>query len=172
MMIVPALRRKYTKNQLFIFGFIIQIVGFLLILVMAYTNLYSPKTWFILCIPGIMIYLGYGMLNVIMTIFLSDSVDYGEVKNATRDESVIFSMQTFTVKLASGLAVFLAGLVVDWINLDTTVKVQSAKTLTGLRLWMTVPAIILLVIGIFVYKSRYKLDDKKMEEIKKQLDQK
>lgn len=37
---------------------------------------------------------------------------------------------------------------------------------------MTVPAIILLVIGIFVYKSRYKLDDKKMEEIKKQLDQK
>ena len=51
---------------------------------------------------------------------------------------------------------FLAGLVVDWINLDTTVKVQSAKTLTGLRLWMTVPAIILLVIGIFVYKSRYK----------------
>ena len=57
MMIVPALRRKYTKNQLFIFGFIIQIVGFLLILVMAYTNLYSPKTWFILCIPGIMIYL-------------------------------------------------------------------------------------------------------------------
>ena len=90
MMIVPALRRKYTKNQLFIFGFIIQIVGFLLILVMAYTNLYSPKTWFILCIPGIMIYLGYGMLNVIMTIFLSDSVDYGEVKNATRDESVIF----------------------------------------------------------------------------------
>ena len=112
------------------------------------------------------------MLNVIMTIFLSDSVDYGEVKNATRDESVIFSMQTFTVKLASGLAVFLAGLVVDWINLDTTIKVQSAKTLTGLRLWMTVPAIILLVIGIFVYKSRYKLDDKKMEEIKKQLDQK
>ena len=31
-------------------------------------------------------------------------------------QSVIFSMQTFTVKLASGVAVFLAGLVVDWIH--------------------------------------------------------
>ena len=31
---------------------------------------------------------------------------------------------------------------------------------------------VLILIGIFVYKSRYKLDDKKMEEIKKQLDQK
>ena len=48
------------------------------------------------------------MLNVIMTIFLSDSVDYGEVMNGTREESVIFSMQTFTVKLASGVAVFLS----------------------------------------------------------------
>lgn len=38
---------------------------------------------------------------------------------ATPEESVIFSMQTFTVKLASGVAVFLAGLVVDWIHLDT-----------------------------------------------------
>ena len=66
-----------------------------------------------------MIYLGYGILNVIMTIVLSDSVDYGEVMNGTREESVIFSMQTFTVKLASGVAVFLAGLVVDWIHLDT-----------------------------------------------------
>ena len=75
---------------------------------MAFAKLYTPQSWYILCLPGILIYLGYGMLNVIMTIFLSDSVDYGEVMNGTREESVIFSMQTFTVKLASGVAVFLA----------------------------------------------------------------
>ena len=78
-----------------------------MILIMAFAKLYTPQSWYILCLPGILIYLGYGMLNVIMTIFLSDSVDYGEVMNGTREESVIFSMQTFTVKLASGVAVFL-----------------------------------------------------------------
>jgi melibiose permease len=37
-------------------------------------------------------------------------VDYGELKNARRDESVIFSMQTFVVKLASGIAAFVASI--------------------------------------------------------------
>ena len=44
-----------------------------------------------------------GVLNVIITVFLANTVDYGEFKNSRRDESVIFSMQTFVVKLASGI---------------------------------------------------------------------
>lgn len=169
MMVIPALRKKFTKAQLFIAGFIIQIAGYVVILLMAYTNIYTPSTWYILCVPGCMIYLGYGMLNVIMTIFLSDSVDYGELKNKTRDESVIFSMQTFTVKLASGIAVWIAGYVVKWINLDLEASVQATATLTGLRLWMTIPSIILLVLGIIVFKGLYKLDDATMEDITKKL---
>ena len=169
MMIVPALRTKFTKSQLYVGGFIVQILGFLVILLMAFGGLYTPENWYILCVPGMMIYLGYGILNVIMTVFLSDSVDYGELKNGTREESVIFSMQTFTVKLASGLAVFLAGLVIDWIHLDKTAAVQSQDTLVALRLWMTVPAVILLIIGIFVFRKYYRLDDAKMEQIKQQL---
>lgn len=106
---------------------------------------------------------------MIMTVFLSDSVDYGELKNGTREESVIFSMQTFTVKLASGLAVFLAGLVIDWIHLDKNAVTQTTDTLVALRLWMTIPAVILLVIGIIVFRKCYRLDDAKMEEIKQQL---
>lgn len=157
------------KSQLFISGFIIQIAGFAVILIMAFAKLYTPQSWYILCLPGILIYLGYGMLNVIMTIFLSDSVDYGEVMNGTREESVIFSMQTFTVKLASGVAVFLAGLVVDWIHLDTAAAVQTQDTLDALRMWMTIPSVILLIVGIFVFKRFYKLDDTRMEEIKSKL---
>lgn len=172
MMIVPALRMKFTKAQLFISGFIVQILGFFVILLMAFGGLYTPQNWYILCVPGMMIYLGYGILNVIMTVFLSDSVDYGELKNGTREESVIFSMQTFTVKLASGLAVFLAGLVIDWIHLDKNAVTQTTDTLVALRLWMTIPAVILLVIGIIVFRKCYRLDDAKMEEIKQQLGEK
>lgn len=137
MMVIPLLRKRFSKSQLFISGFIIQIAGFAVIL--------------------------------IMTIFLSDSVDYGEVMNGTREESVIFSMQTFTVKLASGVAVFLAGLVVDWIHLDTAAAVQTQDTLDALRMWMTIPSVILLIVGIFVFKRFYKLDDARMEEIKSKL---
>lgn len=165
MMIVPLLRKFASKHQLFITGFLVQIVGFIVILIMSWMNAYSAENWYILCVPGVLIYAGYGMLNVIMTVFLSDSVDYGEYKNGTRDEAIIFSMQTFTVKLASGLAVFVAGYVIKWISLDTELLQQSAATINGLRVWMTIPPIILLIIGIIVYITKYKLDENKMKEI-------
>jgi len=165
MMIIPALRNKFSKDQLFLFGFIVQIVGFIVILSLTFTPVCSASLWWVFCIPGMLVYAGYGILNVIMTIFLSDSVDYGEYKNGSREESVIFSMQTFTVKLASGLAVFVAGYVIKWIGLDTAATTQSALTLTGLRLWMTIPSVVLLIVGIFVYKKKYVLDEAKMNEV-------
>jgi len=172
MFVSQFLMKKFSKNQLYIAGFVIQIIGFIVILLMAFTGIYTAENWMILCIPGMLIYIGYGLLNVIMTIFLSDTVDYGEVKNNSRDESIIFSMQTFTVKLASGIAVFLAGLVVEWVHIDTEVVEQAAGTLTGLRLWMTIPSIVLLVLGIVLYKCCYRLDDNRMNQIKQELKEK
>lgn len=173
MMVIPLLRRRFSKNSLYLFGFVLQIAGFVTILIMAYIGVYTSSRWQILCLPGIMVYAGYGILNVIMTIFLSDSVDYGEYKNGSRDESVIFSMQTFTVKLASGIAVALAGVIIKFIGLNTgDGAIQTASTISNLRLFMTIPSVILLIIGLISYKALYKLDDKKMDEISKALEEK
>lgn len=160
----PVFRKKLSKTQMFLGGFVLQILGFLVILAMSFTDIYRSFTE-LLCFPGILVYAGYGILNVSLTIFLSDTVDYGEYKNGTRDESVIFSMQTFTVKLASGLAVFAAGLIIDWVHLDTTAEIQAAETLIGLRLWMTIPSILLLLAGIFVYRKFYRLDEEELKKI-------
>ncbi len=169
MLCFPLFRKKWNNTQMFMAGFLIQILGFLVILAMSFTGVYHTVTWALLFIPGILVYAGYGILNVSLTIFLSDTVDYGEYKNGTREESVIFSMQTFTVKLASGLAVFIAGLVIDLVHLDTAIEIQTARTLAGLRLWMTIPSIILLVIGIVVYRKFYRLDENKLKEITRAL---
>lgn len=164
MMAVPALRRKVEKLRLFAIGIAVQILGFLILLVFAFSGIYNG-TWVILLLPGILVYAGYGVLNVMLTIFLSDSVDYGEARNGTREESVIFSMQTFTVKLASGVAAFLSGLAIDWISLDQNAAVQSAATLNGLRIWMTIPSGILLLIAYIIFKKFYHLSDSEMQKI-------
>jgi melibiose permease len=36
-------------------------------------------------------------------------------------------------------------------------------------MWMTIPSVILLIVGIFVFKRFYRLDDARMEEIKSKL---
>ncbi len=64
----------------------------------------------LLFIPGFFIFGANGVLTVLTTVFLANTVDYGQLKNHRRDESVIFSMQTFVVKLASGVAALIASI--------------------------------------------------------------
>ena len=116
-------------------------------------------------VPGVLVYMGYGVLTVMLTIFLADSVDYGELKNGTREESVIFSMQTFTVKLAAGIGVFIAGLVIDFVGLDPQAAAQTEGALNGLRVFMTVPSAVILVVAYLVFIKYYRLNDAKMDEI-------
>ncbi|MBR0107468.1 MAG: MFS transporter, partial [Lachnospiraceae bacterium] len=174
MLLIPALRRKIPKLRLFAVGILVQIIGFLILLGFSFTGLYQATSWAILCLPGMMVYAGYGVLNVMLTVFLSDSVDYGQLKNGTREEAVIFSMQTFTVKLASGIAVFFSGLVVDMLHLSSEasasdIAATSADTLSKLRLVMTVPPIIILIAAFIIFKRFYKLNDERMKEISEQI---
>ncbi len=169
MAFVPAMLGKVKKLSLYKYGLGLQILGYGLFLICALTGVHKRFPWQVLLGPALCIYVGYGILNVLLTIFLSDSVDYGEAKNGTREESVIFSMQTFTVKLASGVAVFVAGVIIQAVGLQTDVLVQSESTLSGLRMFMTVPSIVLLVLGLIVFMAFYRLDDARMEEISRKI---
>lgn len=73
---------------------------------------------YVLMIPAFFIMSAMGMLNVIITVFLANTVDYGEWKNHRRDESVIFSMQTFVVKLSSGVAALAASFVLQIFGIN------------------------------------------------------
>jgi melibiose permease len=131
----------------------------------------------LLCAIGLLVFVANGMLSVLTTVFLSNSVDYGELKTGRREESVIFSMQTFVVKAASGFAVFLSGIGLDLIGLngnsaDGIPVVQSASTITGLRLLMTILPCITLLVALVLFKKKFILTDDKANEIAQALSEK
>lgn len=102
-----------------------EIVGYAMLLVLSLMGITRMSAgniplWYVLFIPGFLVFAGSGLLNVLITVCLADSIDYGEFKNGQRDESVICSMQTFVVKLASGVAVFFAGMAIKWVGLVQT----------------------------------------------------
>ena len=107
---------------------------------------------------------------MLTTIFLADTVDYGEWKSGSRNESVIFSLQTFVVKFASAFSVLVAGVGLDVIGLDQNAVVQSSNTLFGLRILMIVVPMVGLIASIIFFVKKYKLGDEKLEEIKLELE--
>ena len=168
----PLLRRILNAIQVFYVSFVMAIVGYATLLVLAFTYM---SNIFLLLIPGFFIFAANGMLTVLTTVFLANTVDYGELKNKRRDERVIFSMQTFVVKLASGVAALIASICLAVCNLssDTTdtgaVEIAAGSSVLWLRLTMTVVPIIGLLIAVFLFRKKYILTEEKIAEITEQI---
>ena len=168
MLLYPLLRKFLGNSQIFKLCLCTAILGYAILLAACLSG--NAGNLVLLLVPGILVFLSNGILTVLTTVFLTSSVDYGELKTGHREESVIFSMQTFVVKAASGFAVFLTGIGIDLIGLvrsasDNEIIVQSASTLNGLRLLMTVIPIIGLIIAFVVFSAKFILTDEKAEEI-------
>ena len=168
MLLFPLLRKMMSAISVFYTGLFMAILGYVVLLVLAFTNMSNV---FLLFIPGFFIFAANGVLTVLLTVFLANTVDYGELKNNRRDESVIISMQTFVVKLASGVSALVASVCLSVFQLsddtsNTAEMVEAAtSSIIGLRMTMTVIPIIGIIIATIVFNRKYILTEEKVEEI-------
>lgn len=176
MILFPLLRKVLSTIQVFYVSFAMAIAGYVVLLVLAFTNMSNV---FLLFIPGFFIFAANGMLSILTTVFLANTVDYGELKNNRRDESVIFSMQTFVVKLASGVAAMITAASLELFHLsndtsDTQAVAESVagSSVVGLRMTMTVLPIAGLLIAVFVFYKKFILTEEKVEEIAQKVKEK
>ena len=176
MVLYPLLRKKLSSTQVFTVSLFTAIGAYALLLAECLLGFSASLP--LLLIPGVLIFACNGMLSVLTTLFLSNSVDYGQLKTGRREESVIFSMQTFVVKAASGVAVFLAGIGLDLIGLQGNtdeagpIAAQSDATLLGLRLMMTILPMIVLFVALLLFRKKFKLTDERVTQIAEELKQK
>lgn len=177
MFFFSLLRKFFNTIKMYYICIVSALLGYAALLVITIIGIGNI---YVLFIPAFFIFSANGMLQVLTTIFLANTVDYGEIKNNRRDESVIFSMQTFVVKLASGIAAFVASICLSVFSLsaDTATEAQQKMDLSkgvsvsskmGLRMTMTLLPIVGLFIAAFFFKKKYILTDEKIEEISKEI---
>ena len=171
--VYPFLRKRYSNTSVFRGALAAAVGGYLVLLAEAF--LVHNNIFYALLLPAILIFAANGIMIVLTTVFLSNAVDYGEIKTGHREESVLFSLQTPVVKAASGFAVFLAGVGLDLIGLtgnadmSGVVAEQSAATLAGLRVFMTLTPVIVLTAALLFFRRKYRLTDTAVAENARQL---
>ena len=168
MVMFPLLRKFFSALKTFYIGLGMAFAGYASLLILSFTNMANV---FLLFIPAFFIFGANGILSVLTTVFLANSVDYGEWKNNRRDESVIFSMQTFVVKLASGVAALIASVCLGIFHMDDSdgAALAAQSSVIGLRMTMTVLPIIGLVIALFYFRKKFLLTQEKVDELTREL---
>lgn len=154
MLCFPLLSRFLVRKQIFVLGVSTSIFGYL--------GLFTAGQFKVLSLPllffsGFLIFVGLGFMNILTTAMLADTVEYGEWKLGVRSESIVFSVQTFVVKLASALSAFIVGVGLSVIGFNRD-AIQTEMTLTGLRFMMFLMPIFGLILSLIIYLKFYKID--------------
>ncbi|MBE7007649.1 MAG: sugar:sodium symporter [Ruminococcaceae bacterium] len=175
MLLYPLLRNglKLSNTKIFYVSMGMGAIGYAVLLALTFTTMSSV---YLLFIPAFFVFATNGVNAILTTVFLANTVDYGEIKNDRRDESVIFSMQTFVVKLASGVAAFIASICLQINKLSNAAVSEadkavdfsasvSASAKIGLRMTMTIIPIVGLIVAFVWFRRKYILTDEKVAEI-------
>ena len=166
LMLFPLLTSKIGRQNVFKLGSILPIIGFTMLLITGYI---APQNALFIATSGIVLKMGGGLLLASTTVMLADVVDYGEFKLGSRNESIVFSVQTLLVKGASAVSGWLVGVGLSLVGY-TAGATQTATTIMGMRVIM-IGAPIVCAIGMYViYKAKFKLNGAFHDDVLAELD--
>lgn len=168
MAILPFLSQKIGKKISFFLASFCPVIGFALLWILGYV---MPKSVIGVGLCSAIINVGIGFMLVFITVILSEVVDYGEYKLGTRNESILFSMQTFVVKFAGAFSGFLSGIGLTIIGWTANVE-QSTGTENGMRVIMFLIPAILSALCYVIYRKGYKLTPEFYKEVRETIDAK
>jgi len=95
--VFPLLSKKFDRKTLYTGAIISIVIGYLLFF-FAPTN-----TMLFIGIAGVFIFFGQAFIQLLMTMFIADSVDYGHWKLKKRNDSITFSLQPLIYKLGGAI---------------------------------------------------------------------
>lgn len=163
MIVFPVLTRKFGTVTILKIGAVLGVIGYG-IRIIGGTNLATLTVGSL--IGGVAVL----PVTMMISIYLIDTMDYGEWKTGTRVEGMLGSVNSFCSKLGSGIASALVGLIMGLAGYDGSLAVQSASANTSIiALFNYVPMILMIV--LLLLAIAYKLD-KELPQIKADLEAK
>ena len=149
----PSITKVIGRGQAFFLAAFLPVAGFVLLFVL---GIVAPTSIIAVGVASAIVNYGIGFMLVFITVMLADVVDYGEYSLGTRNESILFSMQTFIVKFAGAFSGFVSGVGLTVIGWKAGVT-PGAGTIAGMKIIMiAIPAVLSALCYVF-YKKGYKL---------------
>ncbi len=153
LIVFPFMSKFLTRSKLYTLSTIMIVVGYIIFF-------FSPMNILYIGCAGVLIFFGQAVIQILMLMFLSDTIEYGQWKLGKRNDSVTLSIQPFIFKLSGAIAGGIVGvtLILSGINEAKVAADVSAEGLLMMKSGMLLFPPFLMVIGYIVYKKKYIID--------------
>ncbi|MDD3213331.1 MAG: glycoside-pentoside-hexuronide (GPH):cation symporter [Eubacteriales bacterium] len=153
-------RKRFTRRKLYTGATALVVAGYLLFF-------FAPMSMAFIGVAGVLIFVGQAFIQMLMLMFLADSIEYGQWKLGKRNESITFSVQPFINKIGGAIANGVLGLtlILSGINAAPTPDDVTASGITTMKISMMILPLCAIVAGYIVYMKKFTIDEKRYAQI-------
>lgn len=158
--VFPLFSRRFTRKQLHTGAVVLIVASYILFF-------FSPMNMIFIGIAGVGLFSGQAFIQLLMLMYLADSIEYGHLKLGKRNESITFAIQPFINKMGGAVGSGILGvtLVISGINSIPEGGAATAQSITIMKLAMMILPLIIIIISFLIYRSKFILDEKKYAEV-------
>jgi len=156
LMIFPAFSKRWNRKQLYTIGTALVVVGYVIFF-------FAEVSLILIAIGAVLIFVGQAFIQLLMLMFLADTIEYGQWKLGKRTESITFSIQPLVNKIGGALSTGLVSLTLIFSGIKTGETTADFITDEGkliVKIAMLVIPLITILIGYVIYRKKYKIDEK------------
>lgn len=150
----PLLAARLPRRRVHLVATVSCVLGYLVFLV-------AEGSMVLIGIAGVGIFFGQALIQLLMMMFIADSVEYGQWRLGRRNESITFSLQPFVYKASSALASGAVGvtLILSGVNDAASPDDITSGGAVVFKVAMMVLPLLLVVTSWWVLARKYRLDE-------------
>jgi len=122
---------------------------------------FSPMNMIPIGIAGLLLFLGQSWVTLLMLVFLTDTIEYGQWKLGRRNVAVTFALQPFINKVGAALAtqIVSVAVIISGVNSAATPDDVTPGGLLIIKIAMLILPPILIIVGYLIYRAKYRIDE-------------
>jgi len=163
--VFPLFSKRFDRKTLYTAAIILIVAGYLIFF-------FAPVTTMLFIgVGGILIFVGQSFVQLLMLMFLADSVDYGHWKLGKRNDSITFSLQPFINKMGGAISsgVVSAVIIVSGIKDAGTAADVTSGGLLMMKIAMMIFPLLCIAGSYVIYRMKYKIDSRFYAQIQTDL---
>jgi melibiose permease/lactose/raffinose/galactose permease len=158
--VFPLFSKRFDRKKLYAGATIFVVVGYVLFF-------FSPMDMKYIGTAGVLIFLGEAFIQLLMLMFLADTIEYGQWKLGKRNDSITLSLQPFINKMGGAIASGIVGatVIISGISSAASKADVTEQGLLILKLSMLAIPLLCILAGYLIYRLKYRIDEKMYKQI-------
>ncbi len=150
----PILAKRMKRRTLYTLATALILAGYVVFF-------FSPMNMIPIGIAGLLLFVGQSWVTLLMLVFLTDTIEYGQWKLGRRNVAVTFALQPFINKVGAALAtqIVSVAVIISGVNAAASPADVTANGLLIIKIAMLVVPPILIIVGYLIYRAKYRIDE-------------